>query len=202
MRTGGWCLIIRKYQHDRGLDRGRHTQEMKMKSSMRVLLITIPLLLAGAALAADHGKDRRGHRGGPEMALPGVSHLTRAMRQLDLTTEQKEAIHADFKAMREQVRPILKQVHESRRAMHGLINAKPYDADAVAELAAKHGSLNADVTRIAANTAAGMLAKLTEEQRTKLEAMGEQRRAKMAERTERRKGKAGKQPQEEPGDSG
>jgi Spy/CpxP family protein refolding chaperone len=169
-----------------------------MKKSIQILLFTIPLLIAGLALAADHGKERRGHRGGPDMALPGVSHLTRAMRHLDLAAEQKEAIHADFKAMREQLRPIMKQAHESRRALHGLITAQPYDADAVAELAAKHGNLTADITRIAAATAAGVLAKLNDQQRAKLEAMGERRREKMAERLERRK-QPKQQPQEEEG---
>jgi hypothetical protein len=76
------------------------------------------------------------------------------------------------------------------------------DAGAVAELAAKQGSLTADITRIAADTAAGVLAKLNDEQRAKLEAMGERHREKMAERKERRKARAGERAQEGPDENG
>lgn len=156
-----------------------------MKTLTRTLLFTIALIFAGTALAKEHGQDRRGSHGAPGLALPVVEHLTKALRRLELTAEQKKAAHAELKAMREQIRPLMLKMRENRKSLHELISAETYDSDAVAEAAAAQGSLTAEITRIAGGTAAAVLAKLTAEQRTRLAAMGERAREKRAERLER-----------------
>ena len=143
----------------------------------RTVLLATTLIFAGAALAGGQGQDRRGNHDARGMALPAIEHLTRAFRHLDLTEEQREGIHADLKAMREDIKPLMKQVHESRRELHGLITADSYDTEAVAELATEQGNLTAEITMIASGAASALLAQLTDEQRSELEAMGEKRRA-------------------------
>ena len=105
-----------------------------MKTFTRMILLAMALAFAGASWADHHGMDRKGHRSAPDIGgLPAIQHLTRAFRHLDLDEVQKEAIHGELKAMREAVKPLVRQVHESRRELHGLITAFEFDEAAVAE---------------------------------------------------------------------
>jgi Spy/CpxP family protein refolding chaperone len=146
---------------------------MNFKSKLLVLITC--LALAGGAFARDHGpRPDRGHLG---MGAELVSHLTRALRRLDLSEDQKEIIHADLQDLRESMKPLVRDLRQNRKALHEQITAADYDANAVTELATRQGSITAEMTIIASEVAAGVLASLTDEQRAELKAMAETRRA-------------------------
>ncbi len=160
-----------------------------MKTLTRTLMLAAALLFAGASWADHHGHDRKGHRDAPDIGgLPAIQHLTRAFRHLDLDEGQKEAIHEELKAMREAVRPLVKQVMESRRELHGLITALDFDEEAVAALASEQGDLTAEITLIVAGAASTALAQLTDEQRSELQALRDKHKARREGRGNRGEG--------------
>lgn len=148
---------------------------MNFKSGILIALAGI--LLMASASAADRGpRHDRGHPGmgmGPEV----MQHLVRAMHRLDLSEEQRTAIHADLSGLKETMQPLMLELQESRKALHEQITADTYNADAVAEIAARQGSLTTEMTIIASEAASGVLAQLSDEQRAELKAMGTAHRA-------------------------
>jgi Spy/CpxP family protein refolding chaperone len=178
-------------------DRESHKRSHLMTKYTKLSLFLAVSLFAGSILAAERGPrhDRMQHRSG-EMGTQVIEHLGKAVRRLDLSEEQKESIHADIKGLKESIRPLVKELHQGRKELHGLITGTEYDAEAVAAIADKQGSLTAEITRVASGTAAAVLAQLTDEQRAELVAMGEARQAhrekhrgKMKARTGERHGK-------------
>jgi Spy/CpxP family protein refolding chaperone len=167
-------------------------KEQSMDTAFKTLLLAFTLMLAGTAYAGHPGHpghpghDRRDYRGPAEFGLPAITHLTRAFRHLGLSEDQRQAIHADLQAMREEIRPLVRQFHASRRALHEQIMAEGFDEEAVAALAAEQGKLTAEITTIVSGTAAAMLAQLTDEQRSELQALAEKRRARHEARMEHR----------------
>jgi Spy/CpxP family protein refolding chaperone len=147
---------------------------MNIKSML--LIAAASMLLMANASAGDRGpRHERGHSGmGPEV----MEYLTRALHQLDLTEEQKTAIHADLQGLKDSMKPLAQELRASRKALHEQITADEYDAEAVAEIAANQGSLTAEMTVIASQTASGVLARLTDEQRAELKTMAEEHHAK------------------------
>lgn len=172
-----------------------------MSIMFKTFLVAAVLAIAGTAIAheqdRDHDRNRDRDRSGQHdratMGLPAIEHLVRAFRHLDLDEGQKETIHVELKAMRETIHPLMKQTHESRRELHELITAVEYDEEAVSALATEQGNLTAEITMIVGSTASTVLAQLTDEQRSELEAMGEKRRAKREERREHGKEKPGQE---------
>ena len=163
-----------------------------MHNRITFCLLFIGLLLAGNCVAGEHRphQDRmhqRGGPGGPGMAAPLIQHLTRAIRHLDLSDEQKASIHADLKGLRDSLQPLVKKLRESKKELHGLITASEYDADAVASNAEQQGNLTAEITMLASKVASAVLAQFSDEQRAELKAMGEERRARRQEHRERAK---------------
>jgi Spy/CpxP family protein refolding chaperone len=148
-----------------------------MNFKSRILIVLAAVLLTASASAADRGPHHdRGHAGmgmGPEV----MQHLVKALHRLDLSEEQKTAIHADLGGLRESMQPLMHELLDSRKALHEQITADTYDADAVAEIAARQGSLTAEMTIIASEAASGVLAQLNDEQRAELKAMGTAHRA-------------------------
>ena len=161
-----------------------------MTKYLKTSLLLAALLFAGSAIAADQERGRdRGHmqqRGG-EMGTQLIQHLGKALRRLDLSEEQKETIHADMKGLRESLKPLVKEMHAGRKTLHGLITGDGYNQDVVAEIAGKQGQLTAEITVLTSNTAATVLARLSDEQRAELMAMGEERRAHRSEHVEKMK---------------
>ena len=149
-----------------------------MNKQIKFCLLLTGLLLAGNSIAGDHGpgQDRMHQRSGPGMATPIIQHLARAIRRLDLSDDQKDSIHAEFKGLKSTLKPLVQELHESKKDLHGLITASEYDAEAVAINAERQGSLMAEITIIASEVAAAVLAQLSDAQRAELEAMGEDRR--------------------------
>ena len=131
-----------------------------MTKIMKVSLFLATLMFAGASFAADHGpgkgrmqKDRM-HQRGPDMGMQVIEHLGKALRRLDLSEEQKESIHADMKGLREELKPLVKEIHQGRKELHGLITADSYDADAAAAIAEQQGELTTQVTMTVSQVAA------------------------------------------------
>ena len=151
-----------------------------MNQQIKFCLLLSGLLLAGNCVAGERDpyQDRmhqRGGPGGPGMAASSIQHLTRAIRRLDLSDEQKESIHADLEGLRGSLKPLVGELHEAKKALRDLITASEYDADAVASNAELQGHLTAQITMITSEAASAVLAQLSEEQRAQLKAMGEDR---------------------------
>lgn len=146
---------------------------MNIKS--KLLIVIASLTLATATFAGDRGpRHDRGHTG---MGAEVIERVAKAVRQLDLSEEQKTAIHAELQAMRTSLKPLVREMHETRKALHEQITADQYDAEAVAAIAARQGSLTSDMTIIASEAAASVLSQLNDEQRAELQAMAETHRA-------------------------
>ena len=150
-----------------------------MNIRIRISLLIAVLLLAASTAFAERGPrhDRMNQRPGGEFGTQVIEHLTRAIRQLDLSDEQRESIRSDLKGLKESLQPTIKELHQGRKELHGLVTADSYDADAVSAIAENQGDLVAEITTIASGAAAGVLAQLSDEQRAELMAMGEERRA-------------------------
>ena len=150
-----------------------------MKSLISTLFFAILLTSTSAALARDGG-DGQG-RGGPHhtrgmQGIPMVSHLVRAMHRLDLSEEQKDAIHGVLQDMKTTIRPVMDETRVGHEQLQELIKAANYDEQAVAALAAKEGQLAAERVVIASRAFSDVFAVLTEEQREELSAMSEHRK--------------------------
>ena len=158
-----------------------------MKNQSKFLLLLAGLFLAGSSMAAerDHRMDRNHQRGDAGVGTQAIEHLTRAIRHLDLSDEQKDAIHAELKGLRESVKPLAREVHEGRKALHGLITEEFYDAEAIAVIARNQGDLTTEITMMVSGAASAVLAQLSEEQRMELERMREERSAHRPERHEK-----------------
>lgn len=154
-----------------------------MKNIIKLAVLLTALATTGYAIAADHGeRGKRMHqRGGPDMGMQVIEHLTRAIRRLDLSEEQKDAIRADMQGFREDFKPLVKQVHENRKALHELITADSNEDEAVSAIASQLGQLTEEMTLLVSDQAASILDELDEEQRAELKAMGDERRAHRAE---------------------
>jgi Spy/CpxP family protein refolding chaperone len=159
-----------------------------MTKYTKISFLLAALLLAGSTFAAEREqRPDRMHQRGPEMGTQLIEHLGKAMRRLDLSDEQKETIRADMKGLRESIKPLVKQVHEGRKELHGLITGDAYDKDAAAGIAEQQGKLTSEITMIASETAARVLARLSDEQRAELTAMGEKRRTHRTKHMEKMK---------------
>lgn len=146
-----------------------------MKIKYQSLALLTAILLAGSAVAGDRGP--RHDRGQPGMGAEVIEHFVRALRHLDLSEEQRDAIHGDLRGLKEAMKPLMDEMLQTRKALHQQITSDAYDSDAVAELATRQGSISAEMTIIASEAAAGILAQLSEEQRAELASMAETRRA-------------------------
>lgn len=157
-----------------------------MKNRIMALTLAAGLAVAGAASAADRGPrmDRQEHRGGQEFGLQVIQHLGKAIRRLDLSEEQRVAIHDEFGVFKETVKPLVHEFHSGRKGLHGVITADAFDADAAAEIAEQQGQLTTEITMLVSEAAAAVLAHLSDEQRAELQAMGEERRVRKSEHRE------------------
>ena len=149
-----------------------------MNKRISISLLMAVILLAASTASAERGPshDRMNQRPGGEFGTQVIEHLTRAIRRLDLSDEQRESIRNDLKGLRTSLKPTIKELHQGRKELHGLVTADSYDADAVAAIAEHQGDLVAEISTIASGVAAGVLAQLSDQQRAELMAMGEERR--------------------------
>jgi len=160
-----------------------------MTIRVKITLLVAGLVLATSSFAADRGqsKGRMNQRVGPEVAGQILEHIKGAMRRLDLNEDQQAAIHEEFAGFKESAKPLIRELHEGRKALFKAISSDQYDANLVAEIAAQQGELTAEITVIAGGAAAAVLAQLSEQQRLELKSMAEERRTFRAEHHKLRK---------------
>jgi Spy/CpxP family protein refolding chaperone len=162
---------------------------------MNKLIITVISALflsaTGMAMAQDTGeaagkKNHRHQRG--NQAMPAVEKLSRALRKLDLSDEQKTSIHAIFKQVRADIRPLVKETKAERKQLKVLTMASEYDAPTIAAIAQKEGDLLAQRRMLTSKAFADALGYLTEEQRTQLDTMIAEREQRAKKHKQRGKG--------------
>jgi Spy/CpxP family protein refolding chaperone len=162
-----------------------------MKSLHMLSITTLALMLAGPVLAgpeyAGHGRGDRGVSHFDGDPSDSVLHMTmRAVHQLDLSDEQKEAVHAILKDTRKDLQAVGEAGSDNRQALHEALTAETLDEDALAKAATGAGDLVAERIVIAAHAARAVMAELTEEQRAELQLMREEHMAKLHEKRQSR----------------
>jgi Spy/CpxP family protein refolding chaperone len=154
--------------------------DRRMKHMKKLLVTVISSLLlmsAGTTMAQDPaGPDNkaRHHQGGMQ-AMPVVERTMRAIRHLDLDEEQKTAIKAVMKGLKEDVRPLMAETRANHEQLKDLVKAIDFDDEAVAILAEKEGDLAAQRLMLTSRALSDVYKLLTREQRDELEAMAAQR---------------------------
>jgi Spy/CpxP family protein refolding chaperone len=110
-------------------------------------VLTSVLVFAGSLSAQPSGMDRDGyghhHRDGYRAAgfgMRGQSEMMRAVRKLDLSEEQQAQLRGLMESGREAFRDQMRTLQETRKAMQAAMNAEPYDAARVQQLAEAQGA--------------------------------------------------------------
>ena len=127
-----------------------------------------------------------GPHGEEPLATTVMKRLHHALR-LELTEEQRTAFHEEFMAVRDEIKPILQELHEGRRTMHEIVTAEEFDAEGAAALAESQGGLTAELSLIAAETAHTVFSRLSDTQRAELDVLRAEHHAGMSRRHERMK---------------
>jgi Spy/CpxP family protein refolding chaperone len=133
--------------------------------------ITLIAFAAAAALAltpimimAQHGD---GH--GPHRGHDGRGHMIERMfERLDLTDDQKDAVHSTMSQHREQTRTLLEEKIAGRRALGETIHADFFDESAVRQAAADLAAVDADLAVMKAQMFQEINKVLTTEQRERM----------------------------------
>jgi len=147
----------------------------------RTLLTLSCLMLVSLAWAGpsdDEARHRAGGMHGPGADMHGMMmrHLAHAIEQLDLTEEQRDAIHQLVQDGREEMHANHTASMENMRAMHELMQADELDDNALAQVARKSGQLAEERVMLAGRNLHAILAELDAAQREQLRAMGEEMR--------------------------
>lgn len=155
-----------------------------MNKLLTTLLIATLLALSTLSFAKGPDHDRRGSDRDKPLPMQVVERMHKVLKKLDLSEEQKTAIKTEFQSMKEDVKPLLQEVHQGRSELHELLIADDYDAAAVSALADRQGAATADMVRITAATVHSVMGKLTDAQRAQMAEMREERHDRMAKRVE------------------
>ena len=146
---------------------------------IKVVSMLALVLIAGMAQARPGGEGPRGmpgmsggNGGGVERM---VQHLWRAADELGITDQQMDQIFAVVDASRNDIRNAMSGVHDNRQALRDAVHADPYDANAVAALAAAHGQLAAEMIILNSQVRADVRAILTPDQRNMIDQFRGQR---------------------------
>ncbi|MFT5138724.1 MAG: Spy/CpxP family protein refolding chaperone [Lysobacterales bacterium] len=141
-----------------------------MKNRITFTLLLVGLMFAASAIAHDHGRDQSGknRQGRANPVAEAIQRFGKAIRQLDLSEDQKTAIHSEFSGIRESVKPLVRQLHEGKNEIRELVMSEKYDADAVSDIAANQGALTADITMLVSGAVANAMSHLSDEQRAEL----------------------------------
>ena len=171
---------------------------------MNKVLITIiaALLMAGTgsvfAQAPDDGSDKYGperkrqhHQRGMQVK-PALDQLMRALRQLDLSDEQKANTRAILEVMKAEIHPIMLEMKAGQEQLRELIKSSDFDENTVRELANQEGDLTAERIMITSQALSRVIGELTDEQRTELDAIATRRNER---RHEQRSAKRKQQPE-------
>lgn len=168
-----------------------------MKKLIIPIISTAMLIVSGTALAQDDfpGKgERKGqHQKRDMQAMPVVSKVMRAVRQLDLSEEQKAGVKTVMHELKVATRPINGELKANHLQLMDLIKADIYDENAIAILAETEGQLASDRLMLTSRAIADIYAQLTDGQRAELEVMA-QRHVRKSERRQKRKGGSDTEP--------
>ena len=105
-----------------------------------------------------------------------IGHLSRAADELELSDEQLDQMFAVADASRGELRDLMLHMRNNHKALRETARFENYDADAVSELAATQGDLTARMIVLGTRMRAEIMAILSPEQRSKVEAFKENRR--------------------------
>jgi Spy/CpxP family protein refolding chaperone len=110
-------------------------------------VLTSVLVFAGSLSAQPSGMDGDGydhhHRDdyrATGFGMRGQSDMMRAVRKLDLNEEQQAQLRGLMESRREVFRDQMRTLQETRKAMQDAMNAEPYDAARVQQLAEAQGA--------------------------------------------------------------
>lgn len=140
----------------------------------------LALMTAVAVNAVDNTSDTwQKHRFGPRM------RMIRAFKEVGVNDAQKEQIRGIMREQRPQLRPLVKQIVQERRALRNAIQTSPVNEPAIRTQAARLAQVQADLAVKRAYIADRIRAILTPEQQTKLKELQTQRDARIDERLNR-----------------
>ena len=155
-------------------------------SRLTITFFSIALMtLSGTALAGpgpDHFRDGPPHHGRGMQGMPVVDKVMRAVMHLDLSDEQEDSIRDIMKSLKTDDRELMKDMRSGHEQLKDLIKADIYDEAAVADIAAKEGTLTTERLILASRAMSQVYAQLTDVQRAELQTMAEERAAKRAEK--------------------
>ncbi|MCW8924850.1 MAG: Spy/CpxP family protein refolding chaperone [Xanthomonadales bacterium] len=169
-----------------------------MNKLMISLTTALLLTISGMAMAQDGApgpgnKGQRPHRGMQAPPRSMMDGVLRAIKRLDLSDEQKEGIWATAHELKGKLHPVMVEMKSGQRELRALITSGKFDEKAVAELAKKEGDLIEQRILLTSEAVSNVLGQLTEEQRTKLEAMA----GKHKQRAKGKRGRKGPPPTKE-----
>jgi len=147
-----------------------------MNKLMISLTTALLLTISGMAMAQDGApgpgnKGQRPHRGMQAPPRTMMEGVMRAIKRLDLSDEQKEGIWTTAHELKGKLHPVMVEMKSGQRELRALITSGSFDEKAVAALAKKEGDLTEQRILLTSEAVSNVLGQLTEEQRTKLEAM-------------------------------
>jgi len=167
-----WCLIHCSTK--------AFTQHEDLIMNIFTKAVLAIVLLSASSLALAQGTDgtmkRGGHQSRGMQGMPVVERMMRALKQLDMSDEQRDNIQAVFTQMKADIRPNMQQARSGQEQLKTLIQADVYDETAVADLAALEGELATERMLIASRALSTVYGFLTVEQRDELSEQRKQRR--------------------------
>ncbi len=131
---------------------------------------------------------------GDDGPQPAGNHFKRMVKELQLTSQQKQQVKDIFTNNKPLAGPLMKQFMTERRALRNLIQADTIDEVAIRAQSAKLAAVGADLAVQRAHVAQAIRGVLTPEQIAKARELQAQRDRKMEERAARH----GKRPVQEP----
>jgi Spy/CpxP family protein refolding chaperone len=166
-----------------------------MSKSIITVIAALLLAVSGMAVAEDYDrgpgyKGKRPQRGMQAAPRSPVEGVMRAIRRLDLSDEQKEAIWNIAHDLKGELHPVMVEMRDGQRQLKELLRAGDFDKGAVAALADKEGDLVARRIMLTSEALAGIFSQLTEEQKSELAAMAEKHKQRSkGQRGQKRKPK-------------
>ena len=133
----------------------------------KILIIIAAVILAGGAVFA-FAQHRRGE--GPKGGGFGHRGMGMAMRELNLTDDQKIQVKAIFDSLRETVKPVLDELKANREKLMQL-SGQAFDVAQVSEIAKRQGELMSQLIVERERAKSKIFAILTDEQKAKAKEM-------------------------------
>lgn len=127
---------------------------------MRLIAVAVAITLSGVAFYSNADGERRAPHGRPAI-------MQRVISELDLSKEQIDKIKGELRSEKENVAPLLKRLHETRKGLRETIQAGT-DEKAIREAHSKVAEVEGDLAVQRAKIRAKIVPHLTEEQIQKM----------------------------------